>query len=159
MHTTWKIPESVGLLKETMVVKCLHVGNYCAFKGLECFQTEMFQIFYFSTDNLFDVQFNIYVYKELYPTNVSDPVFSSHSWINSGDAFLLLNISIKMLCLNGTQLLPPIYLVWCKLLQFNFLVQLSSVFVHDVLEGVVHLTPHMGGLHLGRIYVESRVIM
>jgi len=61
-----------------MVVKMFICRNCRAFKGLECFQTEMFQIFYFSTDNLFDVQF--YIYKELYrtnvSTNVSNPVFS-----------------------------------------------------------------------------------
>ena len=48
---------------KAMVVKCLPVGTIVPLKDLNAFKQNFFQIFYFSTDNLFDI--NLYLYRIL----------------------------------------------------------------------------------------------
>ena len=53
----------LGLLKNAMVVKCLHVDiveTIVPLKDLNAFKQKCFLIFYFSRDNLFDIHLYLY---------------------------------------------------------------------------------------------------
>ena len=63
-----------GILRRTMVVKCLHVETIVPLKDLNAFKQKCFRYSIF-LQTIFLMYNFIFIDEELYPTNVSDPVF------------------------------------------------------------------------------------
>ena len=143
------------LFKELWLLNVYMLRLSCcrAFKGLECFQTETYQIFYFSTETIF----LMYIYIHIIVLSIKSSrtsifaTFMNKYWRHIFCSFTLEKSECSSMDNITTCFLTSLFGKSYDAGAFPWSLVNCLVLVDDVLEGVVHLASDMGTLHLWKI--------